>query len=184
MKLVLIQPGTFVMGSPDTDPDAAAAEKPAHSIRITRSFYLAVHETTVGNFRAFVRATGYKTDAEQERKGYGWDRAQGKFVASPEYSWNHITLEDARWGQGENHRGINARGNDAAAFWRWWSKKEGKSYRLPREAEWEYSCRGGTTSRYHVGDSLAPTQANFGRKAGGPLPVGSFGPNPFGLYDM
>ena len=68
MKLVLIQPGTFVMGSPDTDSDAAAAEKPAHRVQISRAFYLAAHETTVGNFRAFVNATGYKTEAEQEQK--------------------------------------------------------------------------------------------------------------------
>src|SRR5262245_10801109 len=94
MKLVLIPPGSFIMGSPETDVDAAPAEKPTHTVRISRAFYLAAHETTIGNFRAFVQATGYKTEAEQERKGgYGWDRAQGKFVASPEYSWDHLTLQ-------------------------------------------------------------------------------------------
>jgi sulfatase modifying factor 1 len=184
MKLVLIPPGTFVMGSPDTDSDASEAEKPAHRVQISRAFYLAAHETTVGNFRAFVDATGYKTEAEQQQKGYGWDRTQGKFVAGPEYSWKHIPLEDAGWVQGEKHPVINVSWNDAIAFCRWLSQKEGKSYRLPTEAEWEYSCRAGTTSRYYAGDSLSTAQANFGRKAGGPLPVGTFEPNPFGLYDM
>ena len=177
MRLVLIPPGTFVMGSPSS-LDAAAAEKPAHRVQISRAFYLAAHEITVGNFRAFVNATGYKTEAEQQQKGYGWDRTQGKFVAGPAYSWQHVPLEDAGWVQGENHPVINVSWNDAIAFCRWLSQKEGKSYRLPTEAEWEYSCRAGTTSRYYVGDSLSTAQANFGRKAGGPLPVGTLSPTP------
>src|SRR5205085_11973537 len=68
------------------------------------------------------------------------------------------------------------------------SKQEGKPYRLPTEAEWEYACRAGTTTLFHTGDALTPEQANLGvGREGKPLktvPVGSYKPNAWGLYDM
>jgi formylglycine-generating enzyme required for sulfatase activity len=76
-------------------------------------------------------------------------------------------------------------------------KKAGRVYRLPAEAQWEYSCRGGLTSQtpFHCGDSLSSTQANFdcdypygkgakGKYLGRPCPVGSYPANAFGLFDM
>ena len=100
---------------------------------------------------------------------------------------------------------VNVSWNDAVAFCEWLSKKEGKSYRLPTEAEWEYACRAGTTTRYYSGDD-AKTLAKVGNvhdavaKAKFPdgtfmpikasdgyvftAPVGKFNPNAFGLYDM
>jgi len=86
--------------------------------------------------------------------------------------------------------------NDAAKFCEWLSKKEGKPYRLPTEAEWEYACRAGTTTPYSTGDALPKEyQKNVGeiwfpdraRSSGGqpvPLAVGQTPPNPWGLYDM
>src|SRR5262249_33232891 len=56
-------------------------------------------------------------------------------------------------------------------------------FRLPTEAEWEYACRAGTTSAYSTGDSLTVKQACFDSK-NGPMPVGAYAPNPFGLFDM
>jgi formylglycine-generating enzyme required for sulfatase activity len=70
------------------------------------------------------------------------------------------------------------------------SAKTGKKYRLPSEAEWEYACRGGTTTKYYCGDELLPEYANFdGSTEGFPYvgkttPVGSYKPNAYGLYDM
>ena len=86
---------------------------------------------------------------------------------------------------------------DAAGFCQWLSKTEGKSYRLPTEAEWEYACRAGTTTAYHSGDSLPeechknarmswfPDPARS-RKGAEPVPliVGRTSPNPWGLFDM
>ena len=60
----------------------------------------------------------------------------------------------------------------------------GREYRLPTEAEWEYSCRAGTTTAYHFGPEITPELANSGGNKQGTTPVGSYGANAFGLYDM
>ena len=99
---------------------------------------------------------------------------------------------------------MNISWNDAVAFCKWLSKKEGKTYRLPTEAEWEYACRAGTATRYYSGDD-AETLATVGNVADAmyqaqfpdgryaikandgyvfTAPVGKFKPNSFGLYDM
>ncbi len=99
---------------------------------------------------------------------------------------------------------VNVSWNDAVAFCKWLSKKEGNTYRLPTEAEWEYACRAGTTTRYYSGDD-PETLAKVGNVADATAkakfpdwkytikasdgyvftsPVGSFQPNAFGLYDM
>ena len=82
----------------------------------------------------------------------------------------------------------------AAAFCKWLSEKEGKPYRLPTEAEWEYACRAGTTTPYHTGETLPePYQKNVamswfpGRRSDKdvvPLHVARTPANPWGLHDM
>ncbi len=100
---------------------------------------------------------------------------------------------------------LNVTWNDAVAFCQWLTRKEGKTYRLPTEAEWEYACRGGTATRYYNGDDpdslakVANVEDSRGRttfphvqeieiaKEGlikFTAPVGGFPPNPFGLYDV
>jgi formylglycine-generating enzyme len=103
-----------------------------------------------------------------------------------------------------DHPVVNVSWNDAVAFCQWLSRKEGKTYRLPTEAEWEYACRAGTITRYCCGDD-PETLVSFGNVADAAAKkkypdwthvikgndgyvftsrVGSFQPNPFGLYDM
>ncbi len=156
MNLVLIPAGEFRMGSPDSDKDASNDEKRQHQVRITRPFYLGTTEVTRGQFRRFVDEAGYKTTAE-------W---QG---TSPE--------------QTDEHPVVNASWNDAVAFAAWMSRKEGQTYRLPTEAEWEYACRAGTTTRYSSGDDPKGLAAvgNIGGK--GTVPVGRYNPNAWGLFD-
>jgi hypothetical protein len=71
MKFVLVPDGNFMMGSPDTDTNASSDEKPRHPVRITKAFYMGMHEVTLGEFRKFVQAANYKTEAEKDGEG-GW----------------------------------------------------------------------------------------------------------------
>ena len=66
MKLLLIPPGEFQMGALETTRTAKAHERPQHSVKITRPFYLGTYEVTRGQFANFVAATGYKTEAERD----------------------------------------------------------------------------------------------------------------------
>jgi formylglycine-generating enzyme required for sulfatase activity len=76
---------------------------------------------------------------------------------------------------------------DAVEFCEWLSEEEGKQYSLPTEAQWEYACRAGSTTRWHFGDDVADLKKYaWYRGMGGATtkPVGLKEPNPFGLYDM
>lgn len=201
MKLVLVPAGEFQMGSPGPN-EPKVDERPQHLVRISKPFYLGAHEVTVGNFNAFVLANGDPT-----RGGSGYDAAQGLIdFTSRKYNWLNTG-----WFQTANHPVVNVSWHDAVAFCDWLTRTEGKKYRLPTEAEWEYACRAGTTTTYFSGDdpkSLRP-YANiadasckkvFPRIFNQPkyydytlpwddkypftAPVGSFKPNPWGLYDM
>jgi formylglycine-generating enzyme required for sulfatase activity len=200
MKLALVTPGEFLMGSPDTDRDAQPDEKPQHRLQITRPFYLGVTEVSRGQFRLFVDQTGYKTEAEKDVKGgWGWNEETKKFEQDPRYTWQNAGFEQA-----DDHPVANVSWNDAVAFAEWLSRKEGQSFRLPTEAEWEYACRAGTTTRYSCGDDPAGL-AEVGNVADGTAkkkypdwartiaaedgfvytaPVGRYRPNRWGLYDV
>ncbi len=213
MKLALIPAGEFLMGAPDSDPDAEEHEKPQHKVRITKPFYLGAHEVTVGQFRTFVQATGHRTGAETDGKGSSGYNAE---LRGFEYGKQGYTWKNVGWKQDDDHPVLNVTSDDALAFCRWLGKKENKTYRLPTEAEWEYACRAGTTTRFFSGDALEDTQKaanvldpslidkwesaardlrlNKPHKYNVPVkwndgypftaPVGRFKPNPFGLFDM
>lgn len=196
--MVLVPAGSFAMG----DNAGLDDEKPVHTVTISKPFYLGQYEVTVQQFRQFIEASGYATDAEKGtgfRGAFGWNRDTMDFKMNEEYSW-HSTGFD----QLDSHPVVNVSWNDATAFCTWLSRRDGKTYRLPTEAEWEYACRAGTTTAYSHGDDPEGT-ANVGNVADAAFatqfpelesaikandgyaytsPVGSFSPNPFGLYDM
>jgi formylglycine-generating enzyme required for sulfatase activity len=160
MELVLIPAGKFLMGSPEGDKDAFDAEHPQHRVRITRPFYLSATEVTRGQFRQFVKEAGYQIDG-------GWQNTGFK--------------------QTDDHPVVNVSWNDAVAFCKWLSRKEEVTYRLPTEAEWEYACRAGTTTRYSFGDdeaSLGEFAWFIGNSKGATHPVGQKSRNSWGLHDM
>jgi formylglycine-generating enzyme len=215
MKLISIPSGEFFMGGQESAEALVKAfpnyrrpadffkdEYPRHRVRITKPFLLGKYEVTVGQFRRFVDDAGYKTEAERDGLGgWGYDPATGKCRGrDTDFSWRNPGFP-----QTDDHPVLNVTWNDATAFCKWLSTKEGKTYRLPTEAEWEYACRAGGDTRYANGDD--PTQlaqiANVGDDKGRTtfphvqeldlpkgepvkftVPVGNCPPNRFGLCDM
>ena len=212
MTLTLVPAGEFQMGNGESlDETIQLAhltgwkaakdedfenEYPLHRVRIMRPYYLGVHEVTKGQFRKFVDATSYRTEAEKDGKGWGYDGDVEK--QGPKFTWRN-------WGvdQADESPVVNVSWNDAMAFCEWLSAKEGKQYRLPSEAEWEFACRAGTTTRYNHGDDpeqltsvgnvadatltgrwSRPDAVNSSDGYAFPCRVGLFRPNAFGLYDM
>ena len=192
IKMVLIPPGEFLMGSNAEEQarfleEATAAEPakgrippegPQHRVRITRPFALSRHEVTRGQFRQFVEQTGYKTEAEQDGKG-GHGLLDGEWAPDPRFVWSA--------GSGDDRPVVNVSWNDATAFCQWLSKEHGLKYHLPTEAQWEYACRAGTTTFWHSGDSdwNLRKYAWFGANSGGKsYPVGLLKPNAWDLCDM
>ena len=206
-EFVLVPPGQFLMGSPADEPGHATTnyDETQHPVRLTQAFYLARHETTVGQFRAFVERTQYVTDGErndggnvhdelavwQHRPGTNWRRPgyAGPFLLADNHPVGHVSHTDAvahcRW--------LNENGVDAVR------------YTLPTEAEWEWACRAGSATRFWWGDAVDASGkvANVGDAKlrevhpkwprevmpmndghAFPAPVGSFRANAFGLHDM
>jgi len=164
MKLVRIEAGEFIMGAGDAPPKTRDEwnqrdwdEAPAHEVTISKPFYLGATEVTNAQYERF-------DPQHQELRGL-----------------HRVSTED-------DHPVVMVSWQQAVDFCNWLAKQEGEPYRLPTEAEWEYACRAGTTTPYHTGETLRPEQANFGvvpqGKRPGPVPVGSFKPNAWGLYDV
>jgi formylglycine-generating enzyme required for sulfatase activity len=164
MTLKLVPAGEFQMGSPNCDPDAPSDETPQHRVRITKSFYLGMCPVTLGQFRRFVEAAGYRTEAEQDGEGgWGLDVAFGKWTQSLKYTWRTPGFD-----QTDEHPVVTVSWNDANAICAWLSQQEGQTYRLPTEAEWEYACRAGSETRYCFGDDpkRLPSFAWFAENSG------------------
>ena len=182
MKMVLIPPGEFMMGSTEEEieellkegeeqgwlkehlGDRIKSEAPQHKVRITEPFHLAAHEVTVGQFKAFVVATTYRTEAETD---------------GDETTWKTSGIE-----QTDEHPVVWVSWNDAVAFCEWLSKKEEKTYRLPTEAEWEYACRSGSTTRWCFGDDEKELGEYAWYQGECTKPVGQKLPNGFSLFDI
>ena len=208
MKMVFIPPGEFTMGRTEeqfdrllniieNDPDLKRNRggvitwemlmMPAHRVRITKPFYIGATEVTVGQFRQFCEATGYKTEAE--RGLHGGRPYKG---SRPICTWRKpMVWLDLQ--QEDDEPVLHLCWNDCVAFCKWLGEKEGVEYALPTEAEWEYACRAGTTTAWSFGDfedfdRLSHEYMFVSDGAQGkhdrPSRVAQKKPNAFGLYDM
>nr|VFK11823.1 MAG: Formylglycine-generating enzyme, required for sulfatase activity, contains SUMF1/FGE domain [Candidatus Kentron sp. LPFa] len=212
-EMVDIRGGCFQMGSPASEEgrkeeDHKEEEDPRDFERQHRvcveDFSLGKYELTVAEFRRFVDATGYRTDAETGKGCY--------FFNPYEYTWTqHGWANWKKPNEGKTSRDRDPvtcmSWNDSMAYIDWLNQETRGNYRLPTEAEWEYAARAGTTTRFFWGDEEAPictyangadqslqehfpdrkqSQPNNGCRDGAAFtaPVGSFQPNGFGLFDM
>jgi sulfatase modifying factor 1 len=212
MELVRIQAGKFQMGSPPGEKERRGDED-QHGVEMTRDFYLGKYEVTRGQFRAFVKDTGYMTEAEADGGG-GWgynestEKVEGRRYGEPagkvEGGKPKYTWESTGFAQTDEHPVVNVSWNDANAFCHWLAQRTKKTVRLPTEAEWEYACRAGSPARFYSGDD-PEALVKVGNVADGTAkrkfpdwdstiaaedgyvftsPVGRFLANRFGLCDM
>lgn len=167
MKLARIPAGSFMMGSPRSESERDDKEE-RHEVTITKPFYLGVFE---------VKQAEYVKTMQGVSKANNRSAFKGDDNPVENVEWKFAKLFCER---------LSSRPSE---------KQAGRSYRLPTESEWEYACRAGTSTTFHVGDSLDSSQANFNGKypAGDAkqgkyirrsTKVGSYEPNSFGLYDM
>jgi formylglycine-generating enzyme required for sulfatase activity len=179
-ELVLLPTGRFQMGSPEHERKIAMAagsqkgwlarELPQHWVGIEKPVAMGRYPVTVGEWREFVRATGWRQSGD-------------------------VNWEAPGFPQTELHPVVGVNWYDAQQYLRWLSEATGRSYRLPSEAEWEYACRAGTKTAFSFGDTISTEQANYdgnftynggvrGEYRRGTTPAGMFPPNPWGLFDM
>ena len=159
-EMVVIPAGSFRMGClTDGRYCQPTNEFPAHTVNVPR-FALSKYEVTFAEWDACVDAGGC----------------------------NDYRPNDEGWGRGDRPV-IHVNWNDAQSYVSWLSQETGEDYRLPSEAEWEYTARAGTTTPYYWGDEIGVNQANCGLNSCGDsfpntAPVGSFAANAWGLHDM
>jgi len=188
-RLVVLPPGEFMQGSPDSEAGRQASEGPAHPVLIEYPFALGQFEVTLAEFGRFAEETGYRMDRCRSYDGE-WNIENASNWLAPGFA------------QDEDHPVTCVSWSDAMAYVAWLSQKTGATYRLPSESEWEYAARAGSElSRPWAGDTrLACGSANVAdlvaedRFPGWDVhdcadgyvytaPAGSFRGNSFGLYD-
>lgn len=201
-QMVVVPHGGFSMGAADDDRDADDNERPRRNLRFDRGFAMSLNEITVGEYRRFVEATGYRTRAERRGFSMAYDERSGNFVRRSGVDWRS---DYAGAKAASNLPVLHLGARDAQAYVDWLAEVSGQRYRLPSEAEFEYALRAGGSGRYPWGDDAPPGRVGNltggkDRSPGGrgwsnafkdhddghwgPAPVGSFTPNAFGLNDL
>jgi formylglycine-generating enzyme len=218
IKLVLVPPGEFQMGmtgdqveafleaAKDSnvskiEQDRARAAMPRHRVIISKPLLVGATEVTVGQFRQFIKASGFRTEGERDGKG-GVSQVgnEEKWPQSPDSIWSRPGYQQA-----DDYPVVLVSWSDAIEFCNWLSEQEkpaqaylkdangvwirsgGSGYRIPTEAEWEYACRAGTTTQYNFGDNPNLLEQHAwvrGNSDAHPHPVALKPANAFGLFDM
>ena len=164
MKLAYIPAGEFMMGSPDSESKADQDEFPRHPVRITKPFYLGIHEVT-------------QKEWVEVMKTFPW-----RYGSLPVKEGNSYPAAPVGWKQAmEFCRLLTEREHRSGCLPRGWK------YSLPTEAQWEYACRAGTTTRFSFGSDETSLDEYAWYESNSDLhgrPVGGKRPNAWGLYDM
>ncbi len=164
-EMVVIAPGSYIMGSPQSEEAHHSSQAPQHRVEISYQFAVGKYEVTFREWDACVSAGGCSH--------YPTDLGHGR---------GNRPVVDVNW-------------EDAKEYVDWLSRRTGQRYRLLSESEWEYVARAGTTGPFHFGSTISTHQANYdghftygggsiGTHATEAVPVGSFPSNGFGLHDV
>lgn len=186
-KMVVVPPGTFLMGSPASEKERDEDEGQQHQVTISNPFAVGKYEVTREQFEEFVEATGHDTSSTGCRT---YCTSERFYQWRPQISWR-----TPGFSQDKDHPVVCVNWKDAQAYVRWLSKETGQGYRLLAESEWEYVARAGTTGPFHFGSTISTDQANYDGNYtydGGSkgiyrektVSVGSFAANGFGLHDV
>jgi uncharacterized protein (TIGR02996 family) len=171
MRFQLILPGTFLMGSPKDEEGRSRNEDPQHQVDITKPFYLGVNPVTQGQWQRIMRRNPSYFSTTLKR--------HGDYIFFKGKDWTTHPVEQVSW-------------EDVVAFCENLSELPKEKwaarvyYRLPSEAEWEYSCRGGAShyQTFAFGNALTSDQVNCSWNVEFTSFVGSYQSNGFGLHDM
>ncbi|MDJ0714206.1 MAG: bifunctional serine/threonine-protein kinase/formylglycine-generating enzyme family protein [Prochloraceae cyanobacterium] len=166
IEMVSIPGGTFMMGSLPTEKSSRDNERPQHRVKVS-SFFMGRYQVTQAQWREVANLAAFDRDLKPN-PSYG--------------SGDRFPVEQVSW-------------YDAVEFCQRLSRKTGREYRLPSEAEWEYAARAGTNTPFYFGPTITPDLVNYngiftyafeskGKARGKTTPVGSFPANAFNLYDM
>jgi formylglycine-generating enzyme required for sulfatase activity len=181
-EMVKIKGGSFKMGS--KDPEAKEDEENIHEVHVDE-FFIGKFEVTVAQFKSFIDATSYQTEAERIGKSYiytgSWKNMKG-------INWRHDARGNLRPASEYDHPVIHISWNDAMAYCKWLSEQTKKSYRLLTEAEWEFAARGGSQSKgfkYSGSNNIDESAWYIGSSQDkGTYPSGTKKPNEAGVYDL
>lgn len=173
MEMVAIPGGTFFMGSPENEEGYHSSQSPQHEVTVP-PFFMGKYPVTQQQWRVVAALPKVNIDLKSDPSYFKGDGSTSLT--------NNLPVERVSW-------------NDAQEFCARLSRMANKTYRLPSEAEWEYACRGGTTTPFYCGETISTDLANYngnytygrgqkGQYRGKTTEVGIFPANPFGLYDM
>jgi len=166
LEMVAIPGGTFIMGSPENEEGRILYESPQHQVTVP-PFFMGKYPVTQKQWKAVAALEKVKINLQSDLSRFKGD---------------NLPVECVSW-------------DDAQEFCARLSRMANKTYRLPSEAEWEYACRGGTTTPFYCGETISTDLANYngnytygqgqkGQYREKTTEVGIFPANPFGLYDM
>ena len=180
LEMIAVKGGTFDMGCTDEQgSDCNKDEKPKHTVTVS-DFYIGKCPITVAQFRKFVTATNYRTEAERDGGGHIWTGS--KWEIKNDANWRNPYFT-----QTENDPVVLVSWNDAQKYVEWLNQVSSKQYRLPTEAEWEFACRGGVRSAHYkysgsdTADDVAWMKGNSDLRT---HIIGTKLPNELGIYDM
>jgi formylglycine-generating enzyme required for sulfatase activity len=181
IEMVWVEGGSFMMGSNEGSVD----EKPVHEVTL-KGFYMGKYEVTRGQFRKFVEAANYQTEAEKDGWAWIWSSEEKKWVKKEGLNWKKDAKGIDCYKTKENHPVIFISYNDVIAYINWLKSTSNKKYRFPTEAEWEYAAKGGNKNSLYkyAGSDNIDEVAWYGNANDETHPIGTKKANTLGIFDM